>query len=144
MKAIIKTIIGTIIAAIILAIIMPIIGPTLSSLGGQPVIPQGKTVIEKNTSPNACNCSETTCSICLTRRRASNDPVNPDPSVLSPHEQPVQTNSGSRHMIHKAKLSPHEQSVQINPESDSIIRQRAKKHKKEWYDDFSKEQKANR
>lgn len=50
-------------------------------------------VIGNNNSIHACNCSETTsettCSMCLTRRRASNDPVNPDPIVVSPSKRVV-------------------------------------------------------
>lgn len=41
-----------------------------------------------NNSVHVHNCSETTsettCSMCLTRQRANNDPVNPDPIVVSP------------------------------------------------------------
>lgn len=56
-------------------------------------------VIKKDISRHACACSQTTCSMCLMSLHTGNDLGNPDPSVLSPREQPVQTHSESGNVI---------------------------------------------
>ena len=115
-----KTIIGTIIGTMIVAMI--------GSISNYYGIPWGKNAISPVTiviEKDPCNCFQTTCSMCLTKQRAGNDPVNQSPSVLSPHEQPVQTHSKSEDMM-----------------SEDMIRQKAKQSGG-WYDPFWHQQIVN-
>lgn len=88
---------------------------------GEEAIPPSILVIEKHT----CNCFQTTCSLCLTRLNTGNHPGNPDPSVLSSHEQPVQ---------------PHVESENMMSVKD--IKENAKQNEW-WYDPFLEQRIAN-
>ena len=127
MKSFFGSLIGTIIISIIGYILFPFGNPQSTT-----VIHRVITVTEKDISARACNCFATTCSTCLMSRHAGNHaPVNPDPSVLSPREQSVQTHSESEDMM-----------------SEDMIRQRAKKieglYQSIWHQQIVNQQKANR